>query len=279
MQLRNSLCAILILLLTLSQVAFATLEYAADGTHLMASSRIAKRANVLVKGGFVPRLPGSQPSKKRQQTCPPVTFACSDGIGCCKLFSILVKLGHLLNLNTVNNSRLLAGLTGTTCSVDEGGTPVCSPGGGGDTTVCTTEGYIPCTNMDGCCPAGVTCSPDDPPCGENRCCPKGEVCLSGLSCGAAPSFSSTSLSTAEKTVTSTVTESPSETLIIPEASFSALVSISEQTVTSTVIEGPTETPIVHTKISVTYTAGGAPFPTADAILGGALGIAAGYLAM
>ena len=94
MHLKNSICAIL--LLTLSRVAFATLEYAADG-----QSGITKRAAILAaEGGFMrTSVPNNPSSRKRQTTCSPVTWVpCSkEHGGCCK-FSL-----SLLNLNIVNN--------------------------------------------------------------------------------------------------------------------------------------------------------------------------------
>lgn len=91
----NSLSAILLLILP--RVAFATLEYVANGqavrymNMMKSSSGITKRVNVLALD-FAPRFkpqpalsPENQPSRKRQVTCPRGSFECSDSSGgCCK---------------------------------------------------------------------------------------------------------------------------------------------------------------------------------------------------
>ena len=84
MQLRIGICAIL--LLSLSQVAFASLEYAMGGLHMMASSKITKRVDVSAEGSLRRSASSeNQPSKKRQlTTCEPDYFPCPDGLGCCK---------------------------------------------------------------------------------------------------------------------------------------------------------------------------------------------------
>ena len=86
MQLRHSICALL--LFTLSQTAFATLEYSADARR-MTSSSITKRADAVQEAFLLGSLVESQPLAKRQSVCPISGYSlCSNGVVCCKFFSL-----------------------------------------------------------------------------------------------------------------------------------------------------------------------------------------------
>jgi len=177
----------------------------------------------------------------------------------------------------------------------------------GTTTVCDNPSWVPCPSK-GCCPTvtdckvtadgvficeGVSCTALDVDCGDGTCCPAGNVCTA-TSCAPAPGgptkptkptvpvhtlpkpshpapASSSSSAPASSSVSPEATSSGSSaapSLVTPIATFSNSTAVSSSSGSP---------PPVHTKVSITYTAGGAPFPTADAML--ALGIAAGYLAM
>ncbi|KAI5810144.1 hypothetical protein DFH27DRAFT_177738 [Peziza echinospora] len=145
--------------------------------------------------------------ERRQGLCPTGTFQCTSYDMCCYTDTICGVYGGEKGCCPVGKScsgvsacpiDTLDCLTyccakGNTCGKDATGKGVCNVGTGGGTGEgqCTQTGYVPCTNMSGCCPSGakcvppnscdIPCSASDPPCGSG-CCPKGQKCTSNLTC-------------------------------------------------------------------------------------------------
>ena len=192
--------------------------------------------------------------------------------------------------------------SGTTCSMDTQGDPGCTydtGGSGTDILICGVDGYVPCTNMDGCCPIGVKCIPptfcnipcgaDDPICGDG-CCPKGLVCLLDNTCGPGdgaftPLVSTTSTKTITESLSKPEKPTPETTHKTTSKKSTSKKPTPEDTVTGTSSEPTSESSQKTSTRSTVYTYvtaitnNDAPLRTMDAMLGGALGIAAGYLAI
>ena len=82
MQLRNGIRAIV--LLTLSQVAFVSMQSTTDVRRMGALSGITKRADSFAKA-LMRNLPmENRPLEKRQDFCPVGEYECDIGFGCCK---------------------------------------------------------------------------------------------------------------------------------------------------------------------------------------------------
>lgn len=189
-----------------------------------------------------------------------------------------------------------------TCTTDSSGSQSCSSSTSSNTTttdqVCGgLSGYVQCTNMDGCCPKGVTCvppkscdiscGPDDPVCGDG-CCSNGQVCQSDLTCGLATSggsFSplvsptaSSNLNSTSPTESATTTKHTTKRTTVTLDSTSATPSGGNiPTVSDSLPTTASRKTLVSTQ-SVTPN-NAAPLQTMAALLGGGLGIAVGYLAM